>query len=285
MVGRLQGKTAIVTGGGTGIGEAVSKKFAKEGANVVVVGQLGDPIEAVSEEIRQSGGRSAFVFADVSEESGAKKAVEKALREFGKLDVLVNNAGVYPEAAPVAEYSVDSFERLIKGNIRTTFFMTRAAMPELEKTRGCIVSAGSEAASIGEPNISPYAGTKGWVTAFTRTVAMEGVKTGVRANLVAPGPIDTEMTSVEHGLATTEEFSKDLEKGTPMGRRGMPEEVANVYCFLASDEASYVTGAVFAVDGGSVAGKGNLGEEVPTDLKQYPPAKLELKHQFEGRGV
>ncbi|RYG34878.1 SDR family oxidoreductase, partial [bacterium] len=197
MAGRLLGKTAIVTGGGTGIGEAISKKFAKEGANVVIVGLPGDPVAQVCSEIGEAGGHSVFFTGDVSNESTAKEAVQTAIREFGGLDILINNAGIYPESAPIEEYTVQSFEDLLKGNVYTVFHMTRAAMPELQKTRGCIVSAGSEAASIGEPKIAPYAATKGWITAFTRTVAMEGVSRGVRANLVAPGPIDTEMTSVE----------------------------------------------------------------------------------------
>ena len=141
--------------------------------------------------------------------------------------------------------------------------------------------AGSEAGLIGEPQIATYSGTKAWIMAFMRSVAMEGTMVGVRANAIAPGPIDTEMTDPKTG-AIDQQFGKEIESGTPMGRRGTPEEVANGYLFLASDEASYVTGTVLSVDGGSAVGKGALGEKVPSSLKQYPPVTLDLKHQFQG---
>jgi NAD(P)-dependent dehydrogenase (short-subunit alcohol dehydrogenase family) len=281
MAGRLQDKVALVTGAGTGIGEAIAKRFALEGAKLVLVGRPGDPVERVCAEIGRLGGHSVFVRVDVATETGAKHAVATAVREWGGLDVLVNDAGVLPKPAPLDEFPVEDFEWVLRNNVGSVFHMTRAAWPELVKRRGNVVCAGSEAGLIGEPQIAAYAGTKGFVHAFVRTTAMEGTKVGVRVNAVAPGPIDTQMTDPKTG-PIDQKFAQDIERGTPMGRRGTPEEVANAYLFLASDEASYVTGHVLSVDGGSAVGKGNLGEEVPEEFKQYPPSRIDLRHQFEG---
>ncbi len=280
MAGRLDGKIALVTGAGTGIGEAIAKLFAREGARVVVSGREGDPVVEVAQEIVASGGLAIAVVGDLSEERGAHEAVRAATANFGGLDVLVNNAGIYPELAPIERTTTEAFDGLVKDNLRTTYLVTREAWPELAKRRGNVVFAGSEAGLTGEAQIAPYAGTKGWIMAFMRSLAMEGVLVGVRSNAVAPGPIDTQMTSVARGI-TTPEFSADIESGTPMGRRGTPEEVAHAYLFLASDEASYVTGATLSVDGGSAVGKGAVGAKVPTSLKAYPPLTLDLRHQFD----
>ncbi|WP_019947659.1 SDR family NAD(P)-dependent oxidoreductase [Hymenobacter aerophilus] len=281
MAGRLQDKVAIVTGGGSGIGEAISKRFAREGAAVVVVGLDSDPVRAVVDEILSSGGRAIGYLGDISRQDTAKACVKAAVDEFGRLDILINNAGVFPATAELDKYPVDAFEYMIKNNIYSVFMMSRAALPELQKTKGNIVSAGSEAGHMGSPMITPYGGTKAWVMTFSKGLAVEQAKHGVRVNCVGPGPIDTAWTHKETGPMNSK-MEKNTVNGVPLGRRGTPEEVANVYLFLASDEASYVTGATYFVDGGVTISKSLPGEEVPARLKQQPPQHLDLEHSKEG---
>lgn len=279
--GRLQGKVAIISGGGAGIGEAIAKKFALEGASVVVAGFEEDPVRDVTDEILATGGRAYAFTGDLSSQQAAEACVQAALEQFGKLDILVNNAGVFPETAELDKYPVEAFEYMIKNNIYPTFHLSRAALPYLQKTRGNIVSAGSEAGKMGSPNITPYGGTKAWVMTFSKGLAVEQAKHGVRVNCVGPGPIDTAWTHKESGPMDSK-MEKNTVNGVPMGRRGTPEEVANVYLFLASDEASYVTGATYFVDGGVTSSKSLSGEDVPSDLKQEPDGVLSLKHAKDG---
>lgn len=278
---RFEDKVVIVTGGATGIGEAISKKFAVEGAKVLVVGMPRDPVKDVIDDIKQMDGEALGFSADISSEENAKEAISTAVNKWGKLDILINNAGVYPEVDTVDKFSVEAFDNLIKNNVRTTFLMTKFAIPQLKKTRGNIVAAGSEAGKLGIPKITPYGGTKGFIHAFIKGVAVEQAKNGIRANCVAPGPIDTAWTHKE-----TSDLDKKTEKtmvrATPMGRRGTPEEIANVYLFLASDEASFVTGSIYEADGGITLSKGPVGKEVPSKLKKKPKGDLELKHKKDG---
>lgn len=277
---RLEGKIAIVTGGATGIGEAICKKFAEEGARVLVVGFPEDPVDAVVSEITGNNGQAIAFKGDISEERNIRQALKTATDAWGKVDILINNAGVFPEVNTIDEFSVEAFENLIKNNIRTTFLFTKLAIPELKKTRGCIVSAGSESAIMGIAKVAPYGGTKGFVHSFTKGVAAEQAKNGIRANVVAPGPIDTSWTHKESS-GMDSEMEETMVNATLMGRRGTTEEVANVYLFLASDEATYVTGAVYEVDGGITIAKGPLGKKVEDGLHE-PKQKLDVQHEREG---
>lgn len=278
---RLIDKTAIVTGGATGIGEAICKKFAMEGAKVLVSGFPEDPVDEVVNEILEKGGRAIGFKADISAYVNAEKCVEKAVTEWGKLDVLVCNAGAYPEIDELPDYSERSIDYMVKNNIYTAVMMTRAAIPELQKSKGSVIAAGSESGMNGHPKNSVYGGTKGFIHAFIRGIAVEQAQYGIRANCVCPGPVDTAWTHSKYS-----DMDKELEtmllNDTPMGRRAHPEEVANVYCFLASDEASYVTGALWTVDGGITIGKGPMGMKVPKELRQEPEGILDLKHTMEG---
>ncbi len=278
---RLQDKVAIVTGGATGIGEAISKKFAQEGALVIVNGYPEDPVDEVVDEITKEGGKAVPYAADISIEENAKACVAFAKKTYGELNILINNAGTFPEMGEVDAFSTDAFEYMLKNNIKSAFLMTKHAIPELQKTKGCIVFAGSESGELGIARNTPYGGTKGFVHAFMKGVAVEQAQYGVRANCVCPGPIDTAWTRRHEGPMKRED-EKLMVSATPLGRRGTPEEVANVYLFLASDEASYVTGSLYAVDGGITVAKGPIGQKAKSSVTREPDGELNLDHSMEG---
>ena len=282
MTGRLEGKVAIITGAGTGIGEAVAHKFAKEGAAILAIGLPGDPVEDVARALSADyGARVESYIGDISAEAEAHAAVEQAVSAFGKLDILCNVAGVFLEVAETQDFDIVRFDATLRNNVRSAFLMTRFALPHLRRSRGVIVNTGSEAGEMGEPNNTPYGGAKGFIHAFTRGVAYEQGKYGVRANCVCPGPIDTSWTHKETG-PMTEQMEKQTIQGTVLGRRGTPEEMANVFCFLASDEASYVTGALWYADGGTSIAKGGPGEQAQDFVKQEPEGELDLRHSLDG---
>ena len=279
--GKLAGKVAIITGAAEGIGEAISHKFAYEGATgLVLAGLPDDPLDQVKADVEEQYPYATVVtFAkDVGEQENAEACVQAAVDAFGRLDVLVNNAGVLPTLSEIDEYPVEDFHRFVHNNINTTFFMTRAAIPELQKTRGNVVSAGSEAGWNGTPQFTPYGPTKAWNHAFMKGIAGEQGKYGVRANCVCPGPVDTSWTHVETG-PMDEDTVETLTGATAFGRRGTTEEIANVYAFLASDEASYVTGALWLVDGATTIVHGMPGQDASDEVKREPEGKLTLRFQ------
>lgn len=281
MEKRLDHKVAIVTGGGTGIGEAISKKFAREGARVIVAGLPEDPVDQVAREIEQQGGIAHYYQGDLSVMANAEACVNLAVRMYGKLDVLVNNAAAFPEVNTLTDFSEESFDYMHRNNNKTVFMMSKAALPQLQQNKGNIVITGSEAGLLGEPQNAPYGATKGWNHAFARGLAGEQAQYGVRVNVVAPGPIDTAWTHVTTGPMDME-MAKMNKQAPLMGRLGTPEEVANVFAFLASDEASFVTGAIYFVDGGITIGKGPIGDKAAPNLKHEPADTLGLEHTYEG---
>lgn len=280
---RLEGKAAIVTGAATGIGEAISHKFALEGAHVLLAGLPDDPLDDVANAIREQypDVQVTTFEGDLGEPDQAEACVKAAVDAFGKLDVLVNNAGVLPEVAETQEYSLEANDAMLHANCRAAFLMTKYALPELRQTRGNVVSAGSEAGYNGSPNFTAYGASKAWMHAFMKGVAVEQAKAGIRANCVCPGPIDTSWTHAEEG-PMDEEMEELLLTATPMARRGTTEEVANVYAFLASDEASYITGTLVRVDGGITVAHGAIGEQTPEAIRKQPEGRLNLSHSEDG---
>ena len=281
MSRRLEGKVAIITGAGTGIGEAIAHKFAKEGAKVIVNGLPSDPVNEVAEAIKQYGGEAIAHTGDISEESQAQACIQTAIDTYGQLDILVNNAGVFVVTGETQDYPLEDFDYTMRMNIRSAFLMTKSALPHLRKTGGNIVSAGSEAGFNGLSENTPYGGTKGWMHSFMKGVAVEQAKYGIRANCVCPGPIDTAWTHKETGPMDAQ-MEEMVINATPLARRGTPEEVANVYAFIASEEASYVTGALWLVDGGITVAKGAVGSQTPESVSQEPQGELRLDHSLEG---
>jgi NAD(P)-dependent dehydrogenase (short-subunit alcohol dehydrogenase family) len=281
MTAQLQDKVAIVTGGGTGIGEAICRTFAREGAKLVVNGLPDDPIGDVVTAIREDGGHAIRFAGDVSDDAVAGACVNAALEAYGRLDILVNNAGVLLVGSETDKMPVDKFDEHIRCNIRTAFLMTKHALPHLRETQGNVICAGSAAGTNGEPGATVYGGTKGFLHAFMAGVAVEQARYGVRANCVCPGPIDTAWTHKETG-AVDATIEKALVTSVPLGRRGTPEEAAKVYAFLASDAASFVTGALWAVDGGLTQSKGAAGAMAGPEASTPPPPTIDLQHSHDG---
>jgi 3-oxoacyl-[acyl-carrier protein] reductase len=254
MAGRVEGRVAVVTGGGQGIGRAVVERLAAEGARVVAGDIDAALLERMVGELQKTGATVVGVVGDVTEPRSAKQLVETAVERFGRVDILVNVVGG-ARNAKVWEMSEEDWDHVLRWNLRSTFLCTRAAAPHMIAQRYGKIVCISSGAREGTPWTAYYAGGASYSTAkagvhgFIRDVALELAQYGINVNAVAPGPIDTERTGENlKQLDRTVEFSPS--KMTPLGRLGLPVEVANAVLFLASDEASYITGHTLPVTGG-----------------------------------
>ena len=248
---RLAGKVCIVTGAGSGIGRAVAIAFAREGARVVVNDCRTDgQAEATVEAIRAAGGEAIYVAADVSREDEVKRLVASAVERWGRLDVMVNNAGIMV-AGPVEDATEEDFERVTAVNQKGTFFGIKHAVPAMRTNgRGSIINTSSIAADHGQHGGVVYAATKGAILSMTLTAAAELAEFNIRVNAVQPGVIKTGILDALDGVEPPELTARILRE-TPLGhRRGAPEDCAGLYVFLASDESAFITGQKMAVDGG-----------------------------------
>jgi len=250
---RLEGKVALITGAGSGIGKLTAKLFASEGAKVVVTDVVDDAGRATVEEIRADGGEAAFVHADVSKASDAEAVVRFAVDTFGGLRVMMNNAGIFhPQDDSVTNTPDDVWDKTIAINLKGVFLGCKYGIPAmLESGGGSIINVASFVAIVGAatPQIA-YTASKGGVLAMTREIAVEFARKGVRANSLCPGPIETPL--LQELLADPARRQRRLVH-IPMGRFGQAQEIANAALFLASDESSLMTGAALVVDGGITA--------------------------------
>lgn len=246
MAGRMQGKVAFVTGGGSGIGAATAQRLAQEGATVVVCGRRREPLDEVVAGIVAAGGKAEAVVADVSNEAGFTAALEAAAQRHGRLDVLVNNAMAYTWGS-IEEMSTADWRANFATSVDGTFWGTRTAMRLMKGKGGAIVNVSSICGQLGTPWMSGYSAAKAAIDNFSRAAAAEGAPHGIRVNVVIPAVVETPATA---GMLADEASRRNTEKLIPMGRVGQPEELANAILFLASDEASYITGASLPVDGG-----------------------------------
>ncbi|OPX87511.1 MAG: Cyclopentanol dehydrogenase [Pelotomaculum sp. PtaB.Bin013] len=244
-------KVALVTGGSSGIGFATAEMLLQGGARVLIIGSNENKGLNALEMLRQYKNAVKFKTIDVSKPCECKKAIEYAVAEFGRLDILVNSAGQYIEK-PLVDVTGEEYDRIMDVNVKGTYFMCKYAAFELIKSGGgAIVNVSSDAGINGNFFCSTYCASKGAVTTFTKAIALELISHNIRVNCVCPGDIFTPMFEKQlANVVNKSEYIKRIVGVYPIGRIGKPEEVAKVICFLASDEASFVVGAVWSVDGG-----------------------------------
>lgn len=246
--GKLEGKVALITGGDSGIGRAVAIAFAKEGANVAILYlNEHDDAKETKRLVEELGRRAVTIAGDIGEENFCQQAVQQAVDEFGKLDILVNNAAEQHPQESIEDISKEQLERTFRTNIFSMFFLTKAAMKHLQEG-SAIVNTTSVTAYQGSPQLLDYSSTKGAIVAFTRSLSQSLVEKGIRVNAVAPGPIWTPLIPSTFPEDKVASFGKQV----PMQRAGQPEEIAPSYVFLASNDSSYISGQVIHPNGGTV---------------------------------
>ena len=251
---RLEGKACLVTGGGSGIGRATCLLFAQEGGRVAVADKRREAAEAVAAECATRGAQAVAIAGDVSKDADARRMVEETVQKFGRLDVLVNNAG-YGFAGTVVDTDEEAFDALMAVNVRGVFLCSKHAIPAMAKNGGgSIVNTASVVAAIGIRNRAAYCASKGAVAALTRAIAIDHVAEGIRCNAVAPGTIDTPyFDDILRKSPVAADTRKALEARQLLNRLGTPEEIAAGILFLASDESRFATGSILTIDGGMTA--------------------------------
>ena len=247
---RLKNKVAIITGGGSGIGRATSLLFAREGAKVIVADYMAEGGNDTVRQIKAVSGEATFVQADVSQSAEVRTLIATAVRAYGRVDVLFNNAGIEGPSAKLANYKEEDWDRVIAIDLTAVYLGMKYVIPEMIKQGGgVIISTASVAGMVGFPGSGAYAAAKAGVINLTRLAALEYADKNIRVNCICPGVISTPMVDRVMGSRPRENAIR-LE---PIGRLGQPEDIANAALFLASDESAFATGAPFIIDGGYVA--------------------------------
>lgn len=247
---RFKGKVVVVTGAGSGIGEATARRFVEEGASVMICDKEADKLSALEDELPP--GQVAVEVADISIPGDCTRLVDSTVEKFGRLDVLINNAGV-DQPGSVAELADADWRRVIDNDLSGVFYMTRAAMPHLVKVKGAIINTASVSGLGGDWGHAAYCAAKGGIVNFTRATAMDSAKDGVRINAVCPTFTLTDMTK---DMANNQSLMSKFRERIPMQRIAMPEDIAGVIAFLASEDAGFITGVALPVDGGISASNG-----------------------------
>lgn len=247
--GKLKNRVAIITGGDSGIGQAVAVAFAKEGADIVVAYYSEQQDADITVKmVEREGRRCTLVKCDLKQERSAKQVVDTALKEYGHIDILVNNIAVqYPQNS-IEDITVEQLNNTFSTNIISYFFMTNAVLPHL-KEGSSIINTTSVTAYKGDPTLIDYSATKGAIVSFTRSMAMSLAQKGIRVNAIAPGPVWTPLITSSFSEQEVSQFGKDV----PLGRAAQPFELAPSYVYLASDDSAYVTGQVLHVNGGTIS--------------------------------
>ena len=252
---KLQGKVAIVTGGTSGIGQAVALLFVEEGAKVAVIGRSESKGEATLDKIKSNGGKALFIKTDVSKSGDVKKMIEETMNAYGRIDILVNNAGINPVGTTL-DTSEELWDQVMGINLKGTFLCSKYALRHmLDQGGGSIINVGSINSFMSFENEVAYGVSKGGVLMFTKATALDFAKKNIRVNCICPGAIKTPMLQEVFNESPDPKAVEDLMKSKhPMNRIASPEEVAKVALFLACDDSSFITGAAIPVDGGILAG-------------------------------
>jgi 2-hydroxycyclohexanecarboxyl-CoA dehydrogenase len=245
---RLKDKVVIVTGGGRGIGEAICQKMSVEGAKVVIADIMLENAQAAVEHINKQGGQALAVKVDVTNPDDVKALTEEVLKVYGRIDVLVNNAG-WDKIKPFLETTPEHWDKVININLKGVFYMCHAVLPVMiSQGRGVVVNIASDAGRVGSSGEAIYSAAKGGVIAFSKTLAREMARHKINVNVVCPGPADTPL--FQEIWKDNPKISGALEKAIPFRRLAAPEDIANAVSYFASEEASYVTGQTLSVSGG-----------------------------------
>lgn len=251
---KLKDKVAIVTGSSKGIGEGIARVFVREGAKVAVTCRTEEAGKKITEELRAAHGTAIFIKTDVTKSQDIQNMICKVVQEFGRLDILVNNAG-YHLSKDAEKTSEEEWEFIINTNLRSTFLCSKYAIPHLRKTKGTIINISSMVGLVGQPDAAAYSATKGGQIAMTKNMAIDFAPDGIRVNVICPGWIQTPLVEDWFSQQKDPEAArKYIYSQHPLGRIGTIEECGQAAAFLASEEASFITGSVITIDGGITLG-------------------------------